>query len=101
MLLGSVGDYALSFLRDSVLLAIGQIPPAIRHPSVNAWLILAKASYAQRLGPRRLAIHVWIEIDIVRVSREVVLRHPEANHLARLFVNPRGRMAHMGWKYKM
>src|SRR5258705_3630869 len=98
---GPIGDHALSFLGNAVLLSIRQIPPAVLHARVDSRLAFAKSLHAQRLRPRRLAVLVWIEINVECVGGVVVFGHAETNHLARLLVDPRRGMADMGWKNKM
>src|SRR5215470_4345169 len=53
MLLGSVGDHPLAFLRDTVLFMGVKIPPAVLNPFVNARLAFFESLRVERHGLRR------------------------------------------------
>ena len=95
MLLGSVGDHPLAFLRDTVLLVGIKIPPAVLNPFVNAGLALFESLRFERHGLRRLAIFMRIEIEPISCRLEIIRGHAKPNYLPGILAHSGGRMTHM------
>src|SRR4029450_10854935 len=95
MLLGSVSDDPLVFLRDAVLFVRVKIPPAVLNPSVDSGLTFFKALRCQQHRLSRLPVSMWIEIDPISRRLELIRGHTEANHLPGIFAHASGRMADM------
>src|SRR5262247_1992946 len=95
MLLGSVGDHPLAFLRDTVLFMGVKIPPAVLNPFVNAGLAFFESLRFERHVLSRLAVLMRIEIEPISCGLEIIRGHAKPDHLPGIFANTGGRVTYM------